>query len=156
MKQWVGFLGAAVLLAAASIQVGGQQAYPNKPVRILVPIAAGSVTDVVMRAAALDLTGRLGQPVLIENRPGASGIIGAEACAKAAPDGHTACAVYHATMSFNPFMFDKLPYDPQKDLVAVTNLYFVIEALMVPAALPVNSVSELKALAIGCAWPPGA
>jgi tripartite-type tricarboxylate transporter receptor subunit TctC len=146
MKQWVRFLGAA--LAAVSVHVSAQPAYPSKPVRIIVPIAAGSVTDIVLRAAAQELTARLGQPVLIENRPGASGIIGAEACAKASPDGYTACAVYHATMSFNPLMFDKLPYDPQKDLVPVTNLYFVIEALMVPSALPANSVAELKALAI--------
>jgi tripartite-type tricarboxylate transporter receptor subunit TctC len=148
MNEWVRCLGIAVLLAAAPLQAVAQQAYPNKPVRILVPIAAGSVTDVVMRAAALELSPRLGQPVLIENRPGASGIIGAEACARAAPDGYTACAVYHATMSFNPLLFEKLPYDPQKDLVPVTNLYFVIEALMAPAALPANSVAELKALAI--------
>ena len=148
MKQRIHVLCTAVLFAATSGQVGAQASYPNKPIHILVPIAAGSVTDVVMRAAAQELTPRFGQAVLIENRPGASGIIGAEACAKAAPDGYTACAVYHATMSFNPLMFDKLPYDPQKDFVPVTNLYFVIEALMAPAALPANSVGELKALAI--------
>jgi len=121
--------------------------FPSRPIRLLVPIAAGSVTDVVLRSAAPLLGERLGQPVVIENRPGASGIVGAEACAKAPPDGYTICAVYHSTMSFNPFMFDKLPYDPDKDFAPVGRLFFVTEAVVVPAALPVQNMAELKAYA---------
>ena len=119
--------------------------FPSKPIRLIVPIAAGSVTDVVLRAAAQPLSARFGQPVLIDNRPGASGIIGAQACATAPADGYTLCAVYHAIMSFNPHTQDKLPYDPQRDFAPVTNLYFVTEALVVPRSLPVNSVAELRA-----------
>ena len=125
-----------------------QSDYPNKPIRIIVPIAAGSVTDVVLRAVAPLMSERLGQPVIIDNRPGASGIVGAEACARAAPDGYTICAVYHSIMSFNPFMFDKLSYDPEKDFAPIGKLFFVIEGLVVPASLPVNSVAELKAYAL--------
>lgn len=125
-----------------------QSDYPAKPLRIIVPIAAGSVTDVILRAASPLLSQRLGQPVIIDNRTGASGIVGAEACAKAAPDGYTVCAVYHSIMSFNPFTFDKLPYDPERDFAPIGRLFFVTEGLVVPAALPVQSVADLKAYAL--------
>jgi tripartite-type tricarboxylate transporter receptor subunit TctC len=138
--------GAAVL-AGAAMSALAQSDYPNKPIRLLLPIAAGSVTDVVLRAAAQPLSQRLGQSVLVDNRPGASGVIGAEACARAAPDGYTICAVYHSIMSINPFTFDKLPYSPENDFAPVTNLFFVTEGLVVPASLPVNSVAELRAYA---------
>ncbi len=140
-------LALASLLSMASLGADAQ-AYPNKPIRIIVPIAAGSVTDVVLRAAQPMLSQRLGQPVIIDNKPGASGIVGAEACAKAPPDGYTICAVYHSIMSFNPYTFDKLPYDPGKDFAPVGRLFFVVEGLVVPAAFPVQTVAELKAYAL--------
>jgi tripartite-type tricarboxylate transporter receptor subunit TctC len=120
--------------------------YPLKPVRVIVPIAAGSVTDVILRAASQELAARMKQPLVIDNRPGASGIIGAEACAKAPPDGYTICAIYSATTSINPYVFDKLPYDPAKDFAPITNLYYVTGVLVVPASLAVNTVDDLKAL----------
>src|ERR1043165_6271805 len=79
--------GVGALLAAATAVA--QPPYPFKPIRVIVPIAAGSATDAVMRAASQELSARLGQPLVIDNRTGASGIIGAEACAKATPDGYT-------------------------------------------------------------------
>ena len=138
----------ALCLFAAAMPVRAQPAYPAKPIRVIVPIAAGSVTDVIMRAASQELTARLKQPLVIDNRTGASGIIGAEACAKAPPDGYTICAIYTATTSVNPHVFDKLPYDPAKDFAPITNLYYVTGVLVVPASLPVNTVDELKALAV--------
>ncbi|MBP7565165.1 MAG: tripartite tricarboxylate transporter substrate binding protein [Burkholderiaceae bacterium] len=138
---------AATLAAMSALPAAAQSGYPSKPVRIIVPIAAGSVTDVVLRAAQPALSQQLGQPVVIDNRPGASGIVGAEACAKAAPDGYTVCAIYHATTSFNPFLFDKLPYDADKDFVPVTRLFFVTEGLVVPASLPVQTAAELRTFA---------
>ena len=140
---------AAVVLALAASQACAQPAYPGKPIRVIVPIAAGSVTDVIMRAASQELSARLGQPLVIDNRTGASGIIGAEACAKATPDGYTICAIYTATTSVNPYVFDKLPYDPAADFAAITHLYYVTGALVVPASLPVNSVAELRTLVTG-------
>ena len=140
-------LGPLVFLAAA-VPASAQTLYPVKPIRVIVPIAAGSVTDVIMRAASQELTARLKQPLVIDNRTGASGIIGAEACAKAPPDGYTICAIYTATTSVNPHVFDKLPYDPAKDFAPITNLYYVTGVLVVPSALPVNTVDELKALAL--------
>jgi tripartite-type tricarboxylate transporter receptor subunit TctC len=130
----------------ASPSFSAEPAYPVKPIRVIVPIAAGSVTDVIMRAAGQELAARLKQPLVIDNRTGASGIIGAEACAKAPPDGYTICAIYTATTSVNPQVFDKLPYDPAKDFAPITNLYFVTGVLVVPASLPVNTVEELKTL----------
>jgi tripartite-type tricarboxylate transporter receptor subunit TctC len=135
------------VLALATGNASAQSDYPNKPIRLLLPIAAGSVTDVVLRAASQPLSQRLGQQVVIDNRTGASGIVGAEACAKAAPDGYTVCAVYHSIMSYNPYTFDKLPYDAGRDFAPVTNLFFVTEGLVVPSSLPVQSVAELRAFA---------
>jgi tripartite-type tricarboxylate transporter receptor subunit TctC len=137
------FAGVACLASAVHAEN-----YPSKPIRLIVPIAAGSVTDVVLRAAVPALQQRLGQAVIIDNRPGASGIVGAEACTKAPADGYTICAVYHATMSFNPFTFDKLPYDPVTDFAPVGRLFFVTEAIVVPTALPVQNVADLKAYAL--------
>jgi tripartite-type tricarboxylate transporter receptor subunit TctC len=141
----------ATALLALGLLAGSacaQSGYPDKPIRVLLPIAAGSVTDVVLRAAAVPLGQRLGQPLVIDNRTGASGIVGAEACAKAAPDGYTVCAVYHSIMSYNPYTFDKLPYDPERDFTPVTNLFFVTEGLVVPSSLPVQNVADLRAYAM--------
>lgn len=145
-RQWLNGSAAALLMLGAG-GVLAQADYPNKPIRFIVPIAAGSVTDVILRAAAPQLTQRIGQQVVVDNRPGASGIIGAQACAAAPRDGYTICAIYHATMSFNPLTHDKIGYDPQRDFIPVTNLYFVTEALAVPRSLPANSIAELRALA---------
>jgi tripartite-type tricarboxylate transporter receptor subunit TctC len=122
------------------------QTYPDRPIRLIVSIAAGSVTDVIMRAASVELQTQLGQPLIIENRGGASGIIAAQSCAQSVPDGYTLCVVYHSTMSFNPLLFDKLPYQTE-DLLPVTRLFFLTEGIFVSSELGVNSVAELKALA---------
>jgi tripartite-type tricarboxylate transporter receptor subunit TctC len=138
------FMGLLMLCAATGAQA---QTYPDRPIRVIVGIAAGSVTVVIMRAAAQELQGRLGQPLIIENRGGASGILSAQACAQATPDGYTICVLEHGSMSYNPFLFEKLPYDPDKDLVPVTRLFFLTEGLFVSSAVGVNSVAELKAMA---------
>jgi tripartite-type tricarboxylate transporter receptor subunit TctC len=123
------------------------QTYPDRPIRLIVSIAAGSVTDVIMRKAAAELAPRFGQQLVIENRGGASGILGAQTCAQASPDGYTLCVIYHSTMSYNPLLFDKLPYNPDTDFAPVTRLFFLTEGLFVSTALGVNAVNELKALA---------
>ena len=123
------------------------QTYPAKPIRMIVSIAAGSVTDVIMRAAANELQTRLGQPLVIENRGGAAGILGGQSCAQAAPDGYTICVIYHSTLSFNPLIFSKLPYDADTDFVPIARLFFLIEGVFVSNALNVKSVAELQARA---------
>ncbi|HVZ50915.1 MAG TPA: tripartite tricarboxylate transporter substrate binding protein, partial [Pseudolabrys sp.] len=136
----------SLLLACAALpaQAAG---YPERPIRLIVSIAAGSVTDVIMRKAAAELTPTVGQQFVIENRGGASGILAAQTCAAATPDGYTLCVIYHSTMSYNPLLFDKLPYDADRDLVPITRLFFLNEGLFVSSALGVNSVAELKKLA---------
>src|SRR5476651_2142015 len=135
------------LLAGCLSLPANAQEYPSRPIRIIVSIAAGSVTDVIMRAASNDIAPRIGRPFVIENRGGASGILGGQACAVAAPDGYTLCVIYHSTMSYNPLLFASLPYDADKDIEPITRLFFITEGLFVPASLGVSSIAELKALA---------
>lgn len=137
----------AVVAAALSFSPASAQTYPDKPIRVIVSIAAGSVTDVIVRAAAKELEPKLGQPLVIENRGGAAGILAGQACAQSPGDGYTLCVIYHSTMSYNPVQFDKLPYDADKDLVPVTRLFFLTEGLFVNAELPAKTVAELRALA---------
>jgi len=134
-----------LMLSALSPQARAD--YPDRPIRVIVPIAAGSVTDVIMRAMASDLGARLGQQLVIENRGGAAGILGAQTCAQAAGDGYTLCVIYHSTTSYNPLLFDKLPYDADKDFVPVTRLFFLTEGVFASNAINVKSIAELKALA---------
>jgi len=137
----------AAALALAVTVPAGAETYPERPIRMIVSIAPGSVTDVIMRAAANELSPRLGQQLVIENKGGASGIPAAQACTGAAPDGYTLCVIYHNTLSFNPLLFNKLPYDAEKDFVPIARLFFLIEVLAVTPSLDVSSVAALKALA---------
>jgi tripartite-type tricarboxylate transporter receptor subunit TctC len=137
----------ALLALAVATATAHAQGYPNKPIRLIVSIAAGSVTDVIMRAAAAEMQGRLGQPLIIENIGGAAGILGGKTCAQAAPDGYNLCVIYHSTMSFNPLLFSNLPYNPDSDFVPVGRLFFLVEGLFASSAINVSTVAELKALA---------
>jgi tripartite-type tricarboxylate transporter receptor subunit TctC len=123
------------------------QTYPSRPIRMIVPLPPGATTDIVMRATVQELAPRLGQPIVVENRPGGNWVIGAEACRAAAADGYTICLVNSDTMAFNPYILSKLPYDPAKDFVPVTNLFFLFEGILAKSALPVNTIAELQAYA---------
>lgn len=135
------------LAAACFAFTASAQNYPNKPIRMIVSIAAGSVTDVIMRAAAAELQNRLGQPLVIENVGGAAGILGGKNCAQAAPDGYNICVIYHSTLSFNPLLFSNLPYNAETDFVPVARLFFLVEGLFASSEINVKTVSEAKALA---------
>src|SRR5262249_4979868 len=135
------------LALSASAFTANAQTYPDRPIRMIVSIAAGSVTDVIMRAAAHELQARLGQPLVVEKPGRAAGILGGQACAQAAPDGYTICVIYHSTMSYNPLLFTKLPYNADTDFTPITRLFFLTEGLFVSSTLNVNSVAELKARA---------
>jgi tripartite-type tricarboxylate transporter receptor subunit TctC len=136
---------AALGLGLAHSAPAEAQGYPTKPIRTIVAIAPGSVTDVIMRAAANELTSRLGQTLVIENNGGASGILAGQQCAGAAPDGYTICTLYHSITSYNPYLFNKLPYDAEKSFEPIARLFFLIEGLAVSNASGVSSVAELKA-----------
>ena len=132
----------AILLAASG--ASAQQPYPSRLVRIISPQATGSTIDAILRAVGTAFSERTGQPVIVENRPGANGIIALEACSRATPDGHTLCNLTSSAY-LNPFLQAKMPFDLQKDFVPVSNLIMVPEMIAVPASLPVNTWNELVA-----------
>jgi tripartite-type tricarboxylate transporter receptor subunit TctC len=136
---------AALLLMAAAAGASAQ-AWPVKPVKMVVPFPAGGPTDVLTRAMADKLGTALGQPVVIENKPGAGGAIGADFVAKSAPDGYTLVMATTSTHSIGPYLA-KLPYDPQKDFTPIVWVGNATNILVVPPSLGVNSVQELIALA---------
>ncbi len=124
------------------------QSYPDRPIKMIVPISVGSVTDVAARLTAAELQQRLGQPVVVVNKPGAAMVLGGTECAKSPPDGYTLCVVSPDTMSFNPLTFANLPYDPDRDFVPVIDMYHVMEGVMVPAALGIDTLDALRAKAV--------
>jgi tripartite-type tricarboxylate transporter receptor subunit TctC len=145
---WVNFelrgvLAAGLMLAAGAIA----QSYPTKPIRYIVPFPPGGGQDLVARALSPRLTEALGQPVLVDNRPGAATMLGAEMAAKAAPDGYTLFMGSNTTLSINPNLYAKVPYDPIKDFAPVTRVGSAPNLLVVHPSLPVRTVKELAALA---------
>ena len=137
-----------VAMAAAAIFAGGAcaQNYPAKPVRIIVPLAPGGNVDIVARSLAQQLTDSMGQQIIVENRPGASSLVGTQLVAKAPPDGYTLLAVAN-TFAMVPSIITNPGYDPIKDFSAITLTCLVPQVLVVNPALPVRSIKELIALA---------
>jgi len=131
---------------ALSATVALAQGYPNKPIRVIVPASAGGITDVIGRAMAQRLSEVLGQSVVVENKAGANGIIGMEALAKAAPDGYTIGVGYSATLSINPGLYSKLPYDAAKDYAPITAAISLPLILISHPSFPAKNLSELIAL----------
>ena len=135
----------AVLLSFPVL--AAEQAYPSKPIRLVVPFPAGGSLDVVARAIGQKLTEAWGQPVVIDNRPGAGGNIGADLVAKSAPDGYTILEGALSTHAVNVSLYAKMPYDPIKDFAPITLVAVTPNVLVLNASYPVNSVPELLAYA---------
>lgn len=144
MKQIVlaGVLLAGLQLASLPLQVQAQQ-FPAKPVRIIVGYSAGGGNDVIMRIVAQKLGENLGQPVVIENKPGAASIIAADFVAKSAPDGYTLLMGPSGPIVFNPALYPKLPYSPQKDFASIGLIGAFPLMLVVNGSSPIKSVKEL-------------
>ena len=136
---------AAVLTFASGFVCA--QAYPAKPIRLIVPYAPGGATDIIARAAAIELSKTLGQAVTVDNRAGAGGNLGSEMAARAAPDGYTMVMSASSLHGITPFLYTKLNYDPNKDLVPVIVLASFANVLVVNPEVKANSVKELTALA---------
>ena len=136
-----------LLMLVAAVQSAAAQSYPTKPIRLLVPYPPGGPVDNIGRILAQPLSPILGQNVVVENRSGAGGSVGAEAVARAGPDGYMLLLGNTGPMTVNPVLQPKLPYDPRKDFHPVTWLVSAQMVLVVHPSLPVRSVKELVALA---------
>jgi len=141
---------AALIVAALFLPAArGAQAqdYPNRPIRLVVAFTAGGTTDFVARLLSERLRSLIGQPVIVDNRPGASGAIAAEHVAKSEPDGYTLFFTTVGAVAINPALHSNLPYDPVKDFAPVGMAVFNSTMLVVNAAMKINSARELAALA---------
>ena len=136
-----------VLLASVAAQPVVAQTYPSKAVRIVVPFAPGSTIDIIGRIIAPKLSEALGQPVLVDNRPGAGGMVGMDAVAKAPPDGHTLVIGALGPLAMNPALYPKTPFDPVRDFAAVSLLATGPVVIAVHPSVPARNVKELVELA---------
>src|ERR1043165_1718347 len=135
---------AAVVLALLAAQVSpAQDACPSKPVRIVIGYAAGGGNDIIVRVMTPELSKGLGQPVIVDNRPGAQGILASELAAKAPPDGYTLLMGPSGPMTINPATYSKLPYSPTRDFAPISMIGSFPLIVTVGAQLPVRSVKEL-------------
>ncbi|MXP61768.1 tripartite tricarboxylate transporter substrate binding protein [Roseomonas sp. M0104] len=139
-------LAAACALALASAPAFAQQAsYPTQPIRLIVPFSAGT-SDTIARLVGTEMSKALGQPIVVENRPGAGGNVGSEACARATPDGYTICLGTISSHAINPAIYPKIPYNNLKDFAPITQLAAQPNALAVTQDFPAKTVAELVAL----------
>lgn len=140
----IAIIAAAVLAAAPA---AAQDAYPAKPIRIIVPFPAGGAVDPLVRGLSNGLSARLGQPVLVENRPGATGTIGMGACAKSPPDGYTLCFVTSDGLTVVPNLRGDLPFDAERDFAPVTLLGYPQSVLVASARAPFGTFAQMIAYA---------
>jgi tripartite-type tricarboxylate transporter receptor subunit TctC len=137
---------AAILLASAGANAGAADAYPNKPIRLIVPFAAGGTTDIVARVVAVSLGRELGQTVVVENRSGGGGSIGADALVRSPNDGYTLGIATVSTLATNPATNVKTPYDPIKDFTPIINLVNVPNVLTINPSVPAKDLKSFIAL----------
>lgn len=143
LKSFAAIAGAALLLGSH----GAHAAYPDHAIKIVVPYNAGGGTDVLSRAVASGIAKVLKQSVIVDNRPGASGMIGSDLVARAAPDGYTLVMTAADTHTINPHVYPKISYDARKDFVAVAQVGYLPYAIVVNPALGVSTIKEYVALA---------
>ncbi len=139
-----------VLLASLFAVIAGpalaQDSWPNRPIKAITTTSAGGLSDIFMRALGDELRVKLGQPLIIENRPGGAMNTGTRACADAAPDGYTICITNADAMLYNQFLFKSIPFNPETSLQPITNAFHLIHMLVVNSDLKVKNVDELIAL----------
>jgi tripartite-type tricarboxylate transporter receptor subunit TctC len=136
-----------VLAAASALACAADSVYPSRPIRMVIPFAPGASNDITARLIAPKLSDALGQSVVVDNRGGAGGVLGADLVAKSLPDGYTLLMGSPGPLTVNPVLLPNLPYQPKRDFVPVTLLAIVPSILEVNPALPAKSVQELIALA---------
>jgi tripartite-type tricarboxylate transporter receptor subunit TctC len=142
---WLAIAAAAVTVTARAPAVA--EDYPTRTVRIIIPLGAGGGGDIFARLMGEQLQKRLGQPFVVENRPGGGLNIGTRACAEAPPDGYTICVLSSEPVVYNEFAFKSLPFNPEKDLEPIANLFINSNALVINSSLNVKTVPQMIALA---------
>ena len=149
MGHWMNFARgiAALVLWSTALPPALAQTFPNRPLRMIVPFGAGTATDLVARHVGQGLAAELGQPVAVENRPGGGGMIGAEAVAKAPPDGYTILMGTSASQATSVSLFRKVPYDPIADFAPIARISIFPAVLVVHQSIPASTVAELIAYA---------
>ena len=147
MRQKMLCLAMALMALAGCMRSAWAQTYPSKPIRLVVPYPAGGAADITARVVGQKMSESMGVPVVVDNKPGANGMIGTDAVAKAAPDGYTLLLDASGPLVVNPAMYAKVPYDPVKDLIPISQILTYQYVLVVPASSPINSVAELVAAA---------
>src|ERR1700742_498232 len=145
MSRLVRLVGLAVLLLWPAISFA--QDFPTHPIRFIVPFPAGGPSDVISRVLTDKMSSMLGQPVVIENRGGAGGLIGVNSVAKSAPDGYMIAIAPSSQLAMNVTLRDDMPFHPMKDLALLTQIVSVPEILVVNPSVPAKSLAELVALA---------
>lgn len=139
--------GASALAPALALAQAQAQAFPDKPIHIIVPLPPGGSNDVLARIVGQEMSKTFGQPVIVENKPGAAGNIATDYIAKSAPDGYTIAIAPNQTVAVNPVLYPKLPFDASRDLTGVTMMGRVPLVLVVPPQVKANSVADVIALA---------
>ena len=141
MKKYLAAIAGVALCATAA----SAQDYPNKPIHVLTTSSAGGISDIFMRVLGEEMHKSLGQPLIIENRPGGAGNIATRACTEAAPDGYTICIINADPLIYNQYLFKNLPFDPEK-VTPIINLFHLIQVLVINSDLKAKSVDQLIAV----------
>lgn len=145
LLQGLGACSGAALVPALAPAVWAKTGYPAKPIRFIVPFNAGGATDLVARSLGEALSKRVGQPVIIENKGGAAGMLGTDTVAKAAPDGYTLVLSLSTSLLINQFLYTKMSYSPQKDLLMLSQIASAPVTLVVHPSVPASNIKELLA-----------
>src|ERR1700679_1395591 len=142
------FLAALLVVVSlfAGVRSADAETYPTKPIRIVTANSVGGTSDIFVRALADRLQQRLGQPIIVDNRPGGAMIIAGRACADAANDGYTICLLPNETLTLNQFTYKSISYDPEKDFVPITNAFINTQVMVVSSSLHVDSLDALAKL----------
>ena len=144
-RQWMATAAAAAGTSLVGLPAWAKSAYPNKPIRFIVPFNPGGATDIVARVLAEAMSKRLGQPIVVENKAGAAGMLGTDQVAKSAPDGYNVLLSLSTSMLINQYLYTKMAYNPQKDLLLLSELASAPVTLVVHPSVPANTMPELLA-----------
>ena len=136
---------AAAGTSLVGLPVWAKAAYPSKPIRFIVPFNPGGATDIVARVLGEAMSKKLGQPIVVENKAGASGMLGTDQVAKSAPDGYNVVLSLSTSLLINQFLYSKMAYNPQKDLLMLSELASAPVTLVVHPSVPANNMQELLA-----------